>query len=78
MPANDWDLFQFKGTKWLNVNDPDKRSYLINSYRVLLTRARQGMVIWVPEGDLEDHTRYSFFYDPIAEYLENCGLEILD
>ena len=75
---DNWQLFQFKGTKWTNINDSTKQSYLINAYRVLLTRARQGMVIWVPEGDLNDHTRSCSYYDPIAEYLKDCGLEVLD
>ena len=73
-----WGLFQFKGTKWTNVKDDTKQSYLINAYRVLLTRARQGMVIWVPEGDPNDHTRSCSYYDPIAEYLKGCGLEVID
>jgi hypothetical protein len=76
--SDDWQLFQFKGTKWMNIKDGTKRTYLINAYRVLLTRARQGMVIWVPEGDANDRTRSCSYYDPVAEYLIDCGLEILD
>jgi hypothetical protein len=73
-----WELFQFKGSKWTNVNDTAKRSYLINSYRVLLTRARQGMVIFVPEGDPSDQTRLPEFYDPLYEYLQKCGLRVVE
>ena len=72
--GDEWGLSQFKGSKWMNVNDPSKRSYLINSYRVLLTRARQGMVIFVPEGDANDQTRLPEFYDPIFSYLRSCGI----
>ena len=67
--GNDWSLHQFKGTKWMNVNDPSKKAYLVNAYRVLLTRARQGMVICVPEGDAADPTRLPEYYDPIYNYL---------
>ena len=75
---SEWELFQFKGSKWTNVNDAAKRSYLINSYRVLLTRARQGMVICVPTGDPNDQTRLPELYDPIYEYLKECGLDIIN
>ena len=59
----------------MNVNDPSRRSYLVNAYRVLLTRARQGMVICVPEGDGSDPTRLPEFYDPIFDYLCDCGIK---
>ena len=62
----------------MNVKDTSKRAYLINSYRVLLTRARQGMVICVPEGDPNDQTRLPEFYNPIYEYLKDCGVRDLD
>lgn len=74
---NGWDLSQFKGSKWTNVNDPIRQSYLINAYRVLLTRARQGMVIWVPEGSKYDRTRLPSFYDPVFEFLVRCGATVL-
>ena len=48
-----------------------------NAYRVLLTRARQGMVIVVPEGSDEDATRKHEFYDPTFEYLARIGLEVI-
>ena len=53
----------------MNINDPSKKAYLVNAYRVLLTRARQGMVICVPEGDAADPTRLPEYYDPIYNYL---------
>ena len=74
---NRWSLHQFKGTKWTNVKDEFKRIYLVNSYRVLLTRARQGMVICVPEGDETDPTRKPDFYDPIFDYLKSCGIQVI-
>lgn len=69
-----WTQHAFKGTKWQNINDERKRIYLKNSYRVLLTRARQGMVIFVPRGDASDTTRSPSFYDGTYEYFLDCGL----
>jgi len=69
-----WKRRKFKGTKWQSINDVFARRYLTNAYRVLLTRARQGMVIFVPKGDLTDRTRLPEFYDGTYEYL--CGLGI--
>jgi hypothetical protein len=72
-----WIYQAFKGSRWQSVNDNSKRLYLKNSYRVLLTRARQGMVIFVPEGDSLDHTRPSRFYDGTFDYLRSCGIPML-
>ncbi len=72
-----WDYKEFKGTRWNNINDESKKLYLKNSYRVLLTRARQGMVIFVPEGNKRDHTRMPKSYDLIYDYLKNIGIEEL-
>ncbi|MCU1234881.1 MAG: hypothetical protein JWP63_2848 [Candidatus Solibacter sp.] len=73
----DWSVRAFKGTKWQAVRDPIRRQYVLNKYRVLLTRAREGMVIWVPEGDISDWTRPPSSYDAIAEYLTSCGIREL-
>jgi hypothetical protein len=73
-----WVFQTFKGTKWLSVNDESRRLYLKNAYRVILTRARQGMVIFVPKGNASDHTRPDTFYDGTFEYLHSCGIPILD
>ena len=54
-----------------------RKTFLTNKYRVLLTRAREGMVIFVPEGSDEDQTRRSELYDETFEYLKNCGIEEL-
>lgn len=74
---NNWDYYSFKGTKWNHRNRDDQKRYLINSYRVLLTRARQGMIIFIPKGvDPEiDATRDRKYYDAIYEYLLSCGIE---
>ncbi|MCF0230936.1 MAG: DUF2075 domain-containing protein, partial [Enterococcus sp.] len=60
-----WDYFNFRGTKWTHRNNADQKRYLVNAYRVLLTRARQGMVIFVPRGtdEEEDPTRSQEKYD---------------
>ena len=72
---NDWKHYSFKGSKWQNIKKPEEQAYQLNAYRVLLTRARQGMVICVPEGDVNDPTRLPGFYDGTYEYLKNLGLE---
>jgi len=70
-----WGLYAFKGTRWQYVNDMYRRVYLANAYRVLLTRARQGMVVFVPKGDEQDYTRPPKFYDETFEFLSSCGIE---
>lgn len=75
----DWEYYSFRGTKWYKRNKSEQKRYLLNSYRVLLTRARQGMVIFVPEGvDPEvDPTRDSAYYDKIYGYLRSCGIKVI-
>jgi len=72
-----WKYFSFVGSKWNNINKEERRFYLKNAYRVLLTRARQGMIIVVPNGDSEDLTRKHEYYDPTYEYLKEIGFEIV-
>lgn len=72
-----WDAQAFRGSKWQNVRSVERQLYLTNAYRVLLTRARQGMVIFVPEGDDADPTRPKAFYDRTFEFLRDCGLRVL-
>lgn len=72
--GNAWQSRTFRGSKWQEVKDPDARRYLKNAYRVLLTRARQGLVIFVPEGDELDPTRHPSFYDHTFNYLRQLGL----
>jgi hypothetical protein len=69
-----WSHHDFRGSKWQNIKNQENRSYLKNAYRVLLTRARQGMVIFVPPGDLTDHTRLPEYYDHTFQYLVQLGL----
>lgn len=76
--ANGWDYRSFVGDKWNYIKKPERQFYLKNAYRVLLTRARQGMVIAVPQGDSEDPTRKSIFYDPIYDYLKSIGFDELN
>lgn len=74
-----WKHFQLRsGTKWQNINKPINQEYQINAYRVLLTRARQGMVIVVPDGSHDvppDETRKPEWYDGIYNYLKNIGIK---
>ncbi len=70
-----WDHFAFKGSKWNKIRNKDAQSYQLNAYRVLMTRARQGMIICVPEGNSEDHTRLPEFYNTTYEYLKSIGIE---
>jgi hypothetical protein len=72
-----WISQVFKGTKWQSVNDESRRLYLKNAYRVILTRARQGMVLFVPKGDVSDSTRPPSFYDGTFAYLQSCGIPTL-
>jgi hypothetical protein len=67
--------YNFSGTNWRNVNKEEDRLYLKNAYRVLLTRARQGMIIFIPEGNDEDFTRSKVFYDSTYEYFKNIGIK---
>jgi DUF2075 family protein len=69
-----WEPRRFRGAKWQAVNDNAARAYVINAYRVLLTRARQGMVIFVPGGDPEDPTRPPAEHDAIDRWLADCGI----
>jgi hypothetical protein len=77
--GDDWDYYTFRGTRWNKRNKEDQKRYLVNSYRVLLTRSRQGMIIFVPKGvDPEiDATRDNAYYDGIYNYLLSCGIKEL-
>lgn len=69
-----WEYKAFKGSMWQTIKDEMRKLYLKNSYRVLLTRARQGMIIFVPRGDENDITRIPSFYDGTFEYLRRIGV----
>ena len=72
---DEWKTYSFVGNKWQNINKEERKLYLKNAYRVLLTRARQGMVIVVPEGNVEDHTRQPEFYNSTYEYFKRIGIK---
>ena len=71
---NGWIHSSFRGNRWEKISKLERQSFLKNAYRVLLTRARQGMVIVVPEGDALDKTRMPAFYDDTYGYLASLGL----
>ncbi len=76
--AGAWQARSFRGSAWTLTRTAEARSNRINAYRVLLTRARHGTVIWVPRGDARDRTRDPALYDTIAEHLLACGAAPLD
>jgi hypothetical protein len=75
--AAGWGYFAFSGDRWKRIGKPVRETYLKNAYRVLLTRARQGMVIVVPEGDSSDPTRQPAFYDSTFDFLAGIGFDVL-
>lgn len=72
----EWDYYNFRGSRWVHRNKEEQKRYLVNSYRVLMTRARQGMVLFVPRGvdEEDDPTRKQELYDDIYNYLLSCGI----
>lgn len=74
--ANAWSFHEFRGSRWNNMGDA-RQHFLLNAYRVLLTRARQGMAIFVPPGDNDDHTRPPWYYDQTFDYLKGIGIEVI-
>ena len=75
--SRQWNYHSFRGDKWTNVHKSETRQYLLNAYRVLLTRARQGMAIFIPPGDEADHTRKPPYYNHTFEFLKEIGLEVI-
>lgn len=73
-----FEHWRFSGTSWQKRSKAESQRYLENAYRVLLTRAREGMVIFVPEGDADDATRLPEFYQGIADYLTECGVKMTE
>ena len=71
---DDFDYFRFRGTRWNHTNIEQRQQYQKNAYRVLLTRARQGLVIYIPEGSQEDQSRIPALYDGTYRYLLSCGI----
>jgi hypothetical protein len=73
--AGQWNYYDFIGTKWQKIRNSDRMMFLKNAYRVLLTRARQGMVIVIPHGDAIDETRSPRFYDGTFQFLLETGIQ---
>lgn len=73
--SNGFDYFKFRGTKWNHVNQEQRQHYLKNAYRVLMTRARQGFIIYIPEGDEEDPSRLTEYYEGTYQYLKHVGIK---
>ena len=73
-----WEHFSFVGSRWQKILAADRKAFQKNAYRVLLSRARQGMVIVVPEGDHNDPTRNPSFYDQTYSYLESIGFPLIN
>lgn len=73
--SNGFEYFKFRGTKWNHVNQEQRQHYLKNAYRVLLTRARQGLIIYIPGGDEEDPSRLTEYYEGTYQYLMHVGIE---
>lgn len=72
--SDGWRYHSFRGDAWTTIHKEDRKRYLLNAYRVLLTRARQGMVLFVPPGDGSDPTRLPAFYDATYRYLIGLGV----
>jgi hypothetical protein len=72
-----WQHWSFRGNGWQRIRTDERQRYLKNAYRVLLTRARQGMVVVVPPGDDEDPTRVGAFYDGTFDYLRRSGMSLI-
>lgn len=70
-----FEYYSFRGTAWQHIRSEENILYLKNAYRVLLTRARQGFVIFVPAGDANDVTADPSFYDGVYRYLQDIGIE---
>lgn len=75
--GNCWAFRNFTGSRWGILKSEIDRQYLLNTYRVLLTRARRGLIIWIPQGDVSDETRSPIFFDSTADYLIRCGVPVI-
>jgi len=73
-----WKKSRLRGTKWVRVGDPVARKYIVNKYRVLMTRSRDGMVIWIPEGQTDDPTTTPQEFAETADFLRKCGARSID
>jgi hypothetical protein len=76
-PSGGWAYRNFAGSHWGNLKNEIDRRYLLNTYRVLLTRARRGLIIWIPQGEISDETRLPSWFDSTANYLIRCGVPVI-
>jgi len=76
-PSGGWAYRNFAGSHWGNLKNEIDRQYLLNTYRVLLTRARRGLIIWIPQGEVSDETRPPTWFDLTANYLIRCGVPVI-
>jgi DUF2075 family protein len=72
--ARSWAYSRLLGTSWQRVRNRISQRFLANSYRVLLTRAREGLVLWIPSGNESDPTRCPDLLDATAAFLTRCGV----
>lgn len=72
--AGKWNYQNFEGTNWKSINNEVDKAYLRNAYRVLMTRARQGLIIFIPHGDNLDRTRPYDLYESTFNFLSSCGI----
>ena len=72
---NEWSYKTFRGSDWQNINSEERMIYLKNAYRVLLTRARQGLIIFIPKGEGTDTTRNPEFYNGTYKYFRELGIK---
>lgn len=73
--TNGWEMRKLVGHKWNAMKQARDRRYLLNSYRVLLTRAREGFIVYVPRGNENDPTHYPMGFDATTRFLRECGLQ---
>ena len=71
---DEWDIKKFSGKQWNTKVKIEDQQFLLNSYRVLLIRAREDILIFIPKEDIADASTLPSFYDPIYLYLKACGL----
>ena len=76
--GSEWEYRRFRGAGWQSVKKEVERRYTLNRYRVLLTRARKGLVIWIPPGDPRDPTRKPEGYDRVFDALQQAGVPVLE
>ena len=76
--CGNWIYRKLHGPRWQLFKKEQDQQFLLNKYRVILTRARLGMVLWVPTRKKYDMLRDGEMLDRTADYLMHCGLELID